>query len=53
MSARHRVLVADDDSSIRALLRRPGATTRLPRLARAFGQAQAELTRLVFLVAGG
>lgn len=36
----------------RTLLRRPGATARLPRLAKAFGQAQAELTRLVLLVAG-
>lgn len=36
----------------RTLLRRPGATARLPRLARAFGQAQAELNRLVQLVAG-
>ncbi len=34
----------------RTLLRRPGATARLPRLARAFGQAQAELTRLVLLL---
>ncbi len=34
----------------RTLLRRPGATARLPRLAKAFGQAQAELTRLVLLL---